>query len=178
VPRKPRQEVEGGLFHVFARGNNKQLIYRDDVDRQTYVRMLRRTVTKCGWRLLAYCLMENHLHLLLQTPSPNLGDGMRGLHGLYAQVFNARHGCSGHVFQGRYGCVRIKTDEQLWTVAVYIARNPVEAGLCGSPSEWPWSSHATIVSGSSPEWVDVAQLLGRFAAAGRDGRQRYITMTG
>ena len=163
---------------MFARGNDKQLIYRDDVDRETYLRLLRRTIQRCDWRLLAYCLMENHVHLLLNTPRANLGEGMRQLHGLYAQVFNARHGHTGHVFQGRYGCVRIKTDEQLWTVAAYIARNPVKAGLCRSPEEWRWSSHTSIASGACPEWIDAARLLGHFAAAGGDGRARYVAMIG
>jgi REP-associated tyrosine transposase len=178
VPRKPREEVEGGVFHVFARGNNKQVIYRDEIDRNTYLRLLRRTVERCHWRLMAYCLMENHVHLLLSTPQPTLGRGMREMHGMYAQVFNARHDRVGHLFQGRYKCVRIKTDEQLWTVAVYIARNPVEAGLCGAPEDWRWSSHAMVASAAAPEWVDAAQLLGYFAAAGGDGRRRYVAMTG
>jgi REP element-mobilizing transposase RayT len=174
VPRKPREEVEGGLFHVFARGNNKQPIYRDDVDRQTYISLLRRTVTRCRWRLLAYCLMENHVHLLVETPHPNLGEGMRELHSLYAQVFNARHGRTGHLFSGRYGCVRIKTDEQLWTVARYIARNPVDAGLCAEPKEWPWGSHAALAnSAPPPPWLDAPRLLGYFGAAGGDPRRRY-----
>jgi putative transposase len=177
VPRKPREEVEGGVFHVFARGNDKQAIYRDDVDRETYLRALRQTVKRSRWRLLAYCLMDNHVHLLIETPERNLGDGMRRLHGLYGQIFNARHGRCGHVFQGRYGCERIKSDEQLWTVAVYIARNPVEAGLCEASADWPWSSHARTASGDSPEWIDAAHLLAHFAAAGGDGQARYVAMT-
>jgi putative transposase len=175
VPRKPREEVEGGVFHVFARGNDKRLIYRDDVDRRMYLRMLRGTV-KRRWRLLAYCLMENHVHLLVETPVANLGAGMQRMHSLYAREFNTRHGRSGHVFQGRYGAVRIKTDEQLWTVAAYVARNPVEAGLCVRPDEWPWSSHAAAVTGEAPDWIDVSRLLSYFGSAGGDPRQRYAAM--
>lgn len=176
VPRKPREEVEGGLFHVFARGNDKRTIYRDDADRLTYLRLLRRAVQQCRWRLLAYCLMENHVHLLVETPNANLAEGMRWLHGVYGREFNARHGRSGHLSQGRYGAVQIKTDEQLWTVAVYVALNPVEAGLCGRAEEWPWSSHSAALSGEAPEWVDVQHLLDYFASAGGDGRRRYAEM--
>jgi REP-associated tyrosine transposase len=146
MPRKPREEVEGGVYHVFARGNDRRLIYLDDPDRRTYLRMLRATVRQCRWRLLAYCLMDNHVHLLIETPETNLGRGMQWMHGLYAREFNARHGRSGHLFQGRYGAVRIKTDEQLWTAAVYVAMNPVVAGLCARPSEWPWSSHSAALA--------------------------------
>ena len=176
MPRKPREEVEGGLFHVFARGNDKRTIYRDDADRLTYLRLLGRAIQQFRWRLLAYCLMENHVHLLVETPQANLAEGMRWLHGVYGREFNARHGRSGHLFQGRYGAVRIKTDEQLWTVAGYIAMNPVEAGLCGRAEEWPWSSHSAALSGEAPEWVDVEHLLDYFAAAGGDGRRRYAEM--
>jgi REP element-mobilizing transposase RayT len=166
--------MEGGVYHVFARGNDKQAIYRDDADCQLYVRLLRRTVERCAWRLFAYCLMPNHVHLLLQDPRANLADGMKRLHSLYAQTFNARHDRSGHLFQGRYGCVPIKTDEQLWTVAAYIARNPVVGGLCRVPEEWRWASHASVVSAAPAEWIDTASLFAYFAAAGGDGRQRYI----
>ena len=125
------------------------------------------------WRLLAYCLMPNHVHLLIETPLANLGVGMQWLHGLYAREFNDRHGRSGHVFQGRYGAVRAERDEQLWGAAAYIAMNPVEAGLCKDPEEWPWGSHRAIARGGGPRWLDVDRLLGHFAGAGGDPRERY-----
>ena len=161
---------------MFARGNDKRRIYRDDVDRRTYLRVLRGTVIHFRWRFLAYCLMDNHVHLLVETREPNLGDGMRRLHGSYTQRFHSRHGSSGHLFQGRYGAKRLDTDEQLWTVAVYIAMNPVEAGLCREPEAWPWSSHPMVLSGIAPDWIDTPRLLECFAVAGGDGRRRYAEM--
>ena len=178
VPRKLREEVEGGVYHVFARGNDKRLIYRDDIDRRTYLVMLRGTVRECRWRLLGYCLMDNHVHLLIETPEANLGRGIQRMHGLYAREFNARHRRAGHLFQGRYGAVRIKTDEQLWTVAVYVAMNPVEAGLCATPDEWPWSSHSATLAATAPEWIDVRRLLSYFESAGGDPRGRYAALWG
>ena len=88
---------------MFARGNDRQAIYRDDDDRRLYLDPARRTVARKRWRCLAYCLMDNHVHLLIETPEANLGAGMQWLHGLYGRSFNDRHGRSGHVFQGRYG---------------------------------------------------------------------------
>jgi putative transposase len=178
VPRKPRADVEDAIHHVYARGNDRQCIYRDDVDRTTYLRMLGRVVIRQNWRCLAYCLMNNHVHLLLETPEPNLGAGMQRLHGRYAQTFNERHGHCGHVFQGRYGSVRITSDEQLWTVAAYIARNPVESGLCERSEHWPWSSHAAVLGRPSPHWLDVERLLWYFDPTGGDGRGRYGEFTG
>lgn len=133
MPRKPREEVADGIFHVYARGNDKRLIYRDDSDRQTYLQVLAATVGRCRWHLLAFCLMDNHVHLMVETPNANLGIGMQRLHSDYAQQFNQRHGRSGHVFQGRYGSVRLESDERLWGVAAFIGMNPVEAGLCDAP---------------------------------------------
>ena len=173
MPRKPRAEIEAGLFHVYARGNDKRPIYRDDHDRRTYLRILRGSVRHFRWRLLAYCLMDNHVHLLIKTREPNLGVGMGRLHASYAQSFHSRHGSTGHLFQGRYGSVRIKSDEQLWTAAVYIAMNPVEAGLCRRPDDWPWSSHSMVVSDTAPDWLDASHLLECFAVAGGDGHRRY-----
>jgi hypothetical protein len=122
--------------------------------------------------------MPNHVHLLFETPEPNLGAGMQRLHGDYGQTFNERHGRSGHVFQGRYGSVLVTTDEQLWHVAAYIVLNPVSAGLCRRPEEWPWSSHmATIGGRTRHEWLDVARLLSHFEGLGGDARRRYAAMT-
>jgi REP element-mobilizing transposase RayT len=161
---------------VYARGNDKRLIYRDDEDRRTYLRMLASTVGKRRWRLFAFCLMENHLHLLLQTPEPNLGVGVQRLHSDYAQGFNRRHRRSGHLFQGRYGAVRVVTDEQLWTVAAYVALNPVRAGLCERPEEWRWSSYGIVIDGRQPSWLDSQGLLDHFGAAGGDPVERYVAM--
>ena len=149
MPRPPREEVEGGVFHVFARGNNRDLIYLDEEDYARYSAVLGAVARQHDWRLLAFCLMPNHVHLLVETPKPNLGDGMQRLHGVYAREFNRRHTRCGHLFQGRYGAVRVTTDEQLWMVARYIATNPVAAGLCSGPAQWAWSSHAAVVAKSA-----------------------------
>ena len=90
----------------------------------------------------AYCLMENHYHLLVETPRANLDDAMQRLNGTYAMRFNRHHERTGHVFQGRYGAKLITDDDYALTVVRYIAANPVQAGLCAAPEEWPWSSYA------------------------------------
>src|SRR4051812_11647386 len=117
MARKPREEVAGGIHHVYARGNNKQVIYREDADRELYLTLLRLTTLWAEWRCLAYCLMDNHLHLLVETPKPNLGAGVQRLHGLYGRRFNDRYGRSGHVFQGRFGSKRIVGEEHFVTTA-------------------------------------------------------------
>lgn len=169
MPRKHREDVEGGLHHVFARGNGKQRIFLVDSDRLIYLRMLARVIDRMSWRCLAYCLMENHLHLLIETPLANLSAGMQRLHGRYAQDFNERHSRVGHVFQGRFGAVRVRSDEQLWAVAAYIARNPVAAGLCEFAEEWTWSSHAAMIGvRRAPKWLDIPRLESLLGGTTRD----------
>ena len=123
---------KGAIHHVTARGVARRPLFRDDRDRLRYLRMLGLVVVARAWRCLSYCLMDNHIHLLLETPTPNLALGMQRVHGDYGRSFNRRHGLNGHVFQGRYDAVRVRSDRQLWVTAAYIADNPVEAGLCAT----------------------------------------------
>ena len=175
MPRKPRQEADDAVHHVFSRGNGKQIIFIDDDDRMEYVDLLRRTVQRCDWKVMAYCLMPNHMHLLIQTPKPNMGAGMQWFHGRFASAFNRRWRRSGHLFQGRYGSVPVVRDEQLWAVARYIAMNPVEARLCDRPEDFVWGSHRMIADGGdAPSWLDAARLLGYFATDGGEPRRRYL----
>lgn len=159
MPRKLRENVEGGIYHAYARGNGKQVIFQDDEDRFAYLRIFGGVVDRCDWRCLASCLMDNHVHHVIETPFPNLSAGMQLLHGEYAQEFNARHDTVGHLFQGRFGAVRIQSDAQLWTVLAYVAANPVEAGLAARPEDWPWSSYAALIGpGDIPRWLDWPRL--------------------
>ena len=166
MARPLREEVAGGYFHVYARGVRGERIFLDDYDRHAYLRLLDGAVRHRQWDCLAYCLMDNHVHLVTRTPEPNLAAGMQSLHGAFAQRFNRRHGYSGHLFEGRYGCRSIKSDEQLWVTLRYVALNPVEAGLCAHPDDYPWSSHSRLVDGESPSFIATHELLSHFAGLG------------
>ena len=162
---------------MYARGDNRHPVFLDSADRTLYLSLLAREVKRNGWRCLGYCLMLNHLHLVLETPEPNLGIGMHGLQGGYARRFNHRHGRVGHVFQGRYGAVRVKDDAQFAAVVRYVAQNPVEAGYCERPDEWRWGSHRAVVGERWPAWLDAARLLGLLSSGGRDRLARYRALT-
>ena len=179
VPRKPRDESAGAIHHVYARGNDRMAIFEDDRDRVAYLALLGDVVLRMGWRCLAYCLMPNHVHLLVETPEPNLGAGMCRLQGEYARRFNARHDRVGHLFERRYGSTRVKDDPQLWTVVAYIARNPVAAGLCDRPELWRWGSHTLMADEThGPAWLDVARLYaflsGLVGGPGGDAYRRCV----
>ena len=115
------------------------MIFRDDDDFRLFRRMLLTVARKFGWRLIAYCLMPTHYHVVLETSVPNLSQGMHRLNGRYARAFNERHERSGALFQGRFHTRVIDSDEYLERLGAYVPDNPVRAGLCETRDEWPWS---------------------------------------
>ena len=157
MARPPRQELAGAVHHVIARGNAREALFRDDRDRRQYLRLLDETVQRAAWVVIAYCLMTNHIHLLIETPMANLGDGMRWFHGHYGRYFNDRHDRVGHVFQGRYKAVRQATDDQLLRTRAYIATNPVTAGLCAHPDEYAWRWDGIGAAGFEPRPAPAAR---------------------
>jgi REP element-mobilizing transposase RayT len=174
---KPRNEnPEGGVVHVYARGNDRCVIFRDDADRELYLRLLAKVREKGRWKVLSYCLMDNHLHMVIETSEGNLGWGMQWLHSQYARAFNRRHGRSGHLFQGRYGSTTIEDDGHLCMTLRYVALNPVKARMCRRPEDWPWSSCARTLRGEGSPCVDVERVLESFDWLGGDRRRRYADM--
>jgi REP element-mobilizing transposase RayT len=174
---KPRQEKpEGGVYHLYARGNDRCCIFRDVADRELYLRTLADVKERFGWMVLEYCLMDNHLHLIVETREGNLGDGMRVLQGRYAMAFNRRHGRSGHLFQGRYGSTVIEDDGHLCMAIRYVALNPPTAGLCARPQDWEWSSCRGNLEGNGPKWLDRDRVLQAFDWLGGDPCERYAHM--
>ena len=140
MPRPPRIQLAGGTYHVTSRGNRRQAIFHDDHDRRWFLALRQRVVDRYGWQVLAYSLMTNHFHLLVETPEPTLSVGMQRLKSGYAGYFNERHSLVGHLFQQRFDSRLIESEKHFNKTLNYIALNPVKAGLCVHPAEWPWSS--------------------------------------
>ena len=120
-------------------------MFRDDGDRWLFLGLLGDVTRACGWRCLGWCLLTNHYHLLVQEGAKPLWSGMHLLHSRYVRAFNERHCRQGHVFGERYRVATIDGDAHLLMAIRYLARNPLEAGLCTTPDEWPWSSYAQLV---------------------------------
>ena len=120
-------------------------MFRDDGDRLLFLGVLGDVTRACGWRCLGWCLLTNHYHLLVQERAKPLWSGMHLLHSRYVRAFNERHGRQGHVFGERYRVTTIESDAHLVMAIRYLARNPLEARLCTTPGEWPWSSYAQLV---------------------------------
>jgi putative transposase len=136
------------VYHVTARGVARQAIYRDDVDRRRFLKLLDEVVFRHGWACHAYVLMTTHYHLVVRTPNPDLARGMQRLNACYAQHFNRRHGETGHRFERRYQSVLVESDAHALELVRYLALNPVRAGACRDAASWRWSSYAAIVRGT------------------------------
>jgi REP element-mobilizing transposase RayT len=176
MARPLRIEFPGAVYHVTARGDGRQAIFRDDADREKFLAVLEGTVTLRKWICHAYCLMGNHYHLIIETPEANLSRGMRSLNGEYTQAFNRRHRRAGHVFQGRFKAVLVEKERHLLELCRYVVFNPVRARGMGvkRPEDWPWSSYrATAGFSEVPPFLSVRWMLARFGRSREEARARY-----
>lgn len=176
MPRPLRILVAGGIYHVTARGNRRQEIFRDESDYGQFLAFLADVVARHGWTCHAYCLMPNHYHLVLETPKDDLSVGMHRLNSLYAMWFNYRHGLDGHLFQGRFHSVLLHSNWHLIELARYVALNPVRGGVCAHPSAWRWSSYRAMVgTARQPSFLAPTWLLAQFGRTRREAREAFRT---
>lgn len=173
MSRPLRIEYPGAFYHVTSRGNARAAIFLDDDDRTAFLNVLSEVIRHSGWLCHAYCLMDNHYHLLIETPNGNLARGMRQLNGIYTQRFNRRHNRVGHIFQGRYKAIIVERDNYLLELSRYIVLNPFRAGTAKEISSYRWSSYRAM-SGldAAPDWLNIAWILGQFGQD-VDSQQRF-----
>lgn len=146
MPRRARIAANSGIYHVMSRGVGKQIIFEDDADRKQYLYYLYKYVASHKEiKLIAWCLMNNHVHLLLSGEIEVLSNVMRRLNTAYAKSFNTRYERTGALFQGRFKSEPVETEDYLLTVVRYIHQNPVKAGLTSNCS-YPWSSYDSYLS--------------------------------
>jgi REP element-mobilizing transposase RayT len=179
MARKLRIQYPGAIYHVMNRGDRREDIYSDDKDRKRFLETLAETCTKTQWQVHAFVLMANHFHLVLETPEPNLVDGMKWFLGTYTSRFNRRHKVFGHLFSGRYKALIVEGSGNgyLKTVGDYVHLNPVRARLL-SPEQplesFGWSSYPLYLDPSKRScWLRVDRLLGEWgipkdSSAGRE----------
>jgi putative transposase len=175
MSRPLRLEFPDALYHITSRGDRREDIYEDAVDREAYLKILASVITQFNWVCYAYCLMGNHYHLLIQTPDGNLSKGMRQLNGVYTQFYNRQHRKTGHLYQGRYKAILVDQDSYLLELSRYIVLNPVKAGIVQQVAQWPWSSYPAMVGDcESPEWLTSDFVLSQFAKQRKVAIKRYI----
>jgi REP element-mobilizing transposase RayT len=186
MPRQLRMEYPGAIYHVVNRGDRREDVFKDDLDRQGFLSTLEEACQKTEWQVHAFCLMRNHFHLVIETPQANLVAGMKWLLGVYTKRFNIRHKFCGHVFAGRYKALIVdgSGDGYLKTVCDYVHLNPVRAGLIAPEAgleSFRWSSYPAYLQPARqrPKWLRVDRLLGergiaRDSAAGRGQLARQM----
>jgi len=170
------------MYHVMSRGDRREDIFLDDVDRQDFLKTLAEACQKADWQVHAYCLMRNHYHLVLETPNANLVSGMAWLQSTYTIRLNHRHELFGHVLSGRYKAQLVEGSGSgyLRTACDYVHLNPVRAGLLRAEERllaYPWSSFGAYLAAAEhrPRWIRVDRLLGEHGIQ-RDtpeGRQEF-----
>jgi putative transposase len=186
MPRKLRIEYPGAVYHVMNRGDRREDIFKDDTDRERFLAALGEACAKTGWQVHAYCLMNNHFHLVIETPQANLVAGMKWLLGVYTRRFNIRHKLCGHLFAGRYKALIVdgSGNGYLKTVCDYVHLNPARAKLLGREqglSSFRWSSYPLYLAAprKRPAWLRVDRQLGEWqipkdSPAGRAEFERHM----
>jgi len=174
MSRPLRIQYPEAVYHVTSRGNARRSIFKDDKDRDMFLNILREVNDRYHWVCHAYCLMNNHYHLVIETPDGNLSKGMRQLNGVYTMRFNRHHGSVGHVFQGRYKAIVIQKESHLLEVCRYVVLNPVRAKGVEAPEGWRWSSYrATAGIERVHPCLTVEWVLGQFAPKKRLAEKKY-----
>ncbi len=175
MARPLRIELAGGLYHVTSRGNRRDAIYADEVDRAEWLEVFGQVCRRFNWICHGWCQMSNHYHVIVETVEGNLAHGMRQLNGVYTQSVNRRHRRVGHVFQGRYKAIHVERDSYLLELARYVVLNPVRAGMVGDAGDWRWSSYAAMVGREPPpDWLQTDWILGQFGAERQLAIARYM----
>src|SRR6266850_912554 len=182
MARKLRVQYPGAVYHVMSRGNHRGRIVRNDSDRQLFLKTLGEACQKANFQVHAYCLMNNHFHLVIETPKANLVAGMKWFLSTYTARHNRRHKLFGHLFSGRYKALMVdaKTPGYLRAVCEYVHLNPVRAKVLQPQqplSEFQWSSYPAYLKTPSqrPAWLRVDRVLGelRISKDSEAGRRRF-----
>lgn len=161
----PRERLADAVYHVWTRATDGLVLCLDAEDRRRLIRLLVLVVRRYEWRVHMYCVLGTHYHFAIATPLANIDAGMQWLNAVYAQTFNKRHGRFGHLVAERYSSRVVDSEEYAVELCRYIPLNPVKAGLCELPQQWPWSSYAaTLGRAPVPAFLDPSWVLDQFAS--------------
>ena len=174
MARPLRIEFAGAFYHVTSRGNERKPVFRSKGDRERFLSYLDSAYQRYGATIHVFCLMDNHYHLLLETPRGNLSQILHHINGAYTTYINMKRKRSGHLFQGRYRAILVEKDAYCQELSRYIHLNPVRAGVVGKASEYPWSSYRYYVGKENePKWLNTELVLGYFEGSEWRKRGRY-----
>lgn len=176
MARQIRIEYPGAIYHITSRGNAQQAIFDTKADRYHFLSILEKACERYQWSVFAYCLMDNHYHLLIETRESSLSKGMRHLNGVYTQWYNntRKNKRYGHLFQGRFKAILVDKESYLLELCRYVVLNPVRAKIVRHSIDYPWSSYrATVGYYNASEWLDVNWTLSQFAKQKKKAIEKY-----
>ena len=170
MARKKREWYPGAIYHITTRGNHKNDIFRDGEDYVIYMRFLQESIESFKSKLICYCLMTNHVHLIIETGNITISELMKKLNFLYTKNFNVKYNLVGHLFQGRYFSELIQTDSYLLEASKYLHLNPVKAKMVDLPESYKWSSYKMYIGTMEEDLITSSKILSYFQG---ENRQRY-----
>jgi len=174
MARPLRVDYPGAFYHVISRGNNQEKLYIQSRDREKFLQYLGTAAERFSIVIHTYCLMDNHYHLLAETPDANLSLAMQWINVSYATYFNRKRKRSGHLFQGRFKAILIEADAYLKHLSRYIHLNPVKAKMVSRPADYRWSSYAAVIGKQiAPRFLETGRLLSVFGQTEKEARLRY-----
>lgn len=174
MARKPRIHLPGGLYHVMLRGNSGQSVFLNDADRYRFYLLLQEGTCRFGYKVHAFTLMGNHIHIALQAGDIPLSRGMQNLSFRYTRWINWREKRTGHLFQGRYKAVLVDDESYLVELVRYIHLNPVRARVVTDPVDYPWSSHRAYLGKDLLPWLSIDWTLAHFGKTVDAARTAYM----
>lgn len=178
MPRPLRLRSETNIYHVMARGNRRRIIFHDKYDKQRFINIILNKNIEEYFKLFAYCIMDNHYHLLIREENEELSSIMKIINSSYATYYNIRYEGSGHVFQDRYRSEPVNNDEYLLGVTRYIHNNPKKAGIISRCEDYPWSSYQQyIYYKKDNELLDVSPILNMYSENRNKAVQKFIDFT-
>ncbi|WP_426351085.1 transposase [Alloiococcus sp. CFN-8] len=175
MTRKPRLEFQGAIYHVFQRGNNREHIFRDPVEKGYFLKQIKEHMTIYNYELFAYVIMDNHYHMILRTNEAALSKVMHRINNTYSKFYNYRRERTGHVFEERYNSKVVDDDAYLIWLLRYIHRNPVRANLCDAVSKYRWSSDFFYRRGIK-SFVNIDLMLKILSIRRYEARKRYLQL--
>jgi len=172
MPRRTRIKFPGAVYHIMNRGNNRQKIFLERKDYETYLELLERCADNFAIVVYAYCLLNTHLHLLIETPRGNVSEFMRSLHLGYVREYKRRHHFRGHLFQERFKSIIVDRDLYLVEVSRYIHLNPLRAGIVKRPEEYEWSSYPYYIESGRDTFLH-PELILEYMGESEENRKKY-----
>lgn len=157
--RTPRIHTPNTIHHVMIRGNNRQRVFFEKKYFEEFLEIVKQSTEKFDHKIIAYCLMSNHAHVVIHIHQSSLSSVMQNINYRYARLVNYKQTRIGHLFQGRYRSIEVKDERYLVNLCRYIHLNPVAANMVKDPQDYPWSSHKNYVDGNAPSWMTIDRML-------------------